>query len=432
VKTSAEFSFYIISLGCSKNLTDSERINGSLVSAGFTISDSPEKADIIIINTCGFIEDAKKESIETIFDAIHYSKEHMTGRDKKIVVAGCLSQRYLQALKDDIPEIDYLYGVYDEHFVARLCEYFGIEVQKIDHMRIPLVEDIPFEYIKISEGCSNKCSYCAIPLIRGPHMPLKPESIMKDAREAAKRGCKEILIIAQDILSYAYDGMRLADLVNEISTIEGPEWIRLLYAHPDHMDPSVFDLLAHNSKVVPYLDIPFQHVSRDILTSMNRKGDYETYLSLVKEARDRISDIAVRSTFMVGYPGETEEHFQEVLQFLDEACLDRVGCFTYSQEEGTPAAELSDLPETVKRDRYDRFMQKQQEISRANLYKKIGTRIPVLIEEKIDSMNWIGRTMYDAPEVDGIFYLTSHQVSLHSIVHAEVTDAIDYDLIGVL
>lgn len=427
----ADFEYYIISLGCAKNQTDSERINSMLSEIGMNAAESAEDANIIIINTCGFIDAAKKETIEIIFDAINYRDNNK--EEQKVVVTGCFSKRYFEQVTEEIPEIDFLYGLIDNNFLPEMCKKFDIKVAPyLLERRKPLISGYPYEYIKISEGCSNNCSYCAIPIIRGPIISYSPEIILKDANQAAKRGAKELIIIAQDIASYEYEGMKLPELLNKITEIDGPEWVRLLYCHPDHLNDQIIAVMKENKKIVPYLDIPFQHINKDILRSMNRKGDYNQYLSLIQKFRKEIPEIAIRSTFMVGYPGETEQQFQEILKFLSEAKLDRVGCFKYSKEEDTKAFDLEDLPEEIKEERYNRLMELQKEISIEKMKSRVGQKVQVIIEEKEDDNNWICRTEYDAPEVDGVFYLTASNVIINNIETAVVTHAYEYDLAGTL
>jgi ribosomal protein S12 methylthiotransferase len=446
---SSDISCYLISLGCSKNLVDSERINGALISSGFRISDDPESADIIIINTCGFIEDAKKESIDVIFEAIGERdlvriegsrKRHREGRyqnapfKRRVVVVGCLSQRYYDILIDEIPEIDLLYGIFDDNFLTVLSEAFDIElIKRGNPLRVPLDKNAAYSYIKISEGCSNNCSYCAIPLIRGPSVSFSVESIVEDSIRAVENGSLELIFIAQDTTSYSFKGYRLPHLIDLVSKIEGVKWIRLLYFHPDRLGDDIIDLVRDNDKIVKYIDLPFQHVNSRILKSMGRDGSTSQYTALIDRLRGSIPGIRIRSTFMVGYPGETERDFDELIEFISTVKLDRVGCFTYSREDNTRAALLGDdVPEGVKNQRYNILMETQRVISEERLNELIGKELEVLIEEQVDNGSWLGRTEYDAPEVDGIFFLTAQNVSIRSIVRARVTNSTEYDLIGVL
>jgi ribosomal protein S12 methylthiotransferase len=438
VFTASELSFFIISLGCSKNLVDSELINGEMISAGFTSSESADDSDIIIINTCGFIQDAKEESIETILDAIDLKKNASNDKilkhqdfKKKIVAVGCLTKRYFSEIEKEIPEIDFLYGIKDEKFVSALCHKFNIKHKPILNKRKKLYNASPFSYIKISDGCSNNCSYCAIPIIRGPHVPFSPEQILKDAEYEAANGALELNIIAQDIAIYKWETTDLTLLVNNISKINNLKWIRLLYCHPDHITDKIINLIAENEKVVPYIDIPFQHVNETLLKSMGRKGSTGKYLNLIEKLRKKIPQISIRSTFMLGYPGEDEKIFSELLDFIKTAEIDKVGCFIFSPEEGTKAYNLSDdVSINEKNKRLDEIMSIQAQISQKKLNEKISLELDVLVEEKIDEKTYIGRTIFDAPEVDGIFFLTADINKINEIVRAKVTDSIEYDLIG--
>ena len=433
--SSYELSYYIISLGCSKNLVDSERVNGEMITAGFKSVESYEDADIIVINTCGFINDSKEESISTIFDAVDFKNEKSSkdGFKTSVVVMGCLTERYFENIKSEIEEIDFLYGIPNDKFVDDLAKKLNINISDPKGMREPLIKDLPYSYIKIAEGCSNNCSFCAIPLIRGKHLSFNKDFILNDARKSVKDGAKELIIIAQDIAMYSHSGLKLADIVEEVSLIDGVEWVRLLYCHPDHLTDEIISIYKNNSKVVRYIDIPFQHINKNILKSMNRRGDYETYISLIKKIRKTVPGIKIRSTFMVGYPGETSENYEELLSFLSEAKLDRVGAFTYSEEEDTVAAELDNMiSEEIKIERYNKLMELQRDISIASLQSMIGETVSVIVEEKIDDNNYIGRTEFDAPDVDGIFYLTATEIELNTIVKATVTDSIEYDLLGEL
>ena len=443
---SSDISFYLISLGCSKNLVDSEKINGEMISAGFTPAEASDNSDIIIINTCGFIQSAKEEAIEVILDAVSI-KESSSGGSKffrhgkgesrpfsrKVVVTGCLTKRYFNEIETEMPEIDFVYGIPDDKFVSEMCRTFDIQIGSIVAVRKKLYNSYPYSYIKISDGCSNNCSYCAIPLIRGPHVPFPSEKILEDAETEVNNGALELNIIAQDIAVYQWEDVDLVALINKISKIEKLRWIRLLYCHPDHITDDIITLIAENKKVVPYIDIPFQHVSRSILKSMGREGDTEKYLDLIAKLRKKIPGITIRSTFMIGYPGAGEKEFQELVYFIKTAKLDKVGCFIYSPEEGTVA---SDIPDTLSIDeknrRLDEIMSVQADISREKLNEKIGLELDVLVEEKIDDNTYIGRTESDAPEVDGVFYLTADENRVNQIVRARVTDSVEYDLIGVM
>lgn len=413
-----------------------------MLGGGFLKAASPEEADIIIINTCGFIEDAKKESLDVVFEALAGREEippcdrwtETAGKNfsRKIVVMGCLSQRYMYELKKEIPEVDLYYGLADPGFLPTLCHAFNINLPvRIGVCKAPLIDSVPYRYIKISEGCSNRCSYCAIPGIRGDHVPFSPEMILKDAREAVADGAKELILVAQDTAVYRYKNVALPALIRELSGIQGIEWLRLLYCHPDHVDESLIQEYRTNPLLCKYIDLPFQHASRKMLRAMGRKGDAESYLNLVAELRSRIPGIRIRSTFMVGFPGESPEDFRILCEFLEKARIDRAGCFVYSPEEGTAAAGLpGKVPSRIKKARFNKLMKLQRQISGDRMKQLVGTTLRVMVEEQVDEHIWAGRTEYDAPEVDGIFYLTGAGIKVNSIIRSVVTDSMEYDLFG--
>ena len=447
---SKDITYCIISLGCSKNLVDSEKINGALSASSFQFEEEPELADIIIINTCGFIEDAKKESIDLILDTLEVKKKYNGNNNRKlfvdrsgnrfvpfikrIVVCGCLSQRYFKEIRKEIPEIDLLYGIPDDNFVQIVAQKFHIRLTQSGKIRSRHLDDNPpYSYIKISEGCSNNCSYCAIPLIRGPHISRSIDSIVEDSKHAVETGSIELIFVAQDTASYSYEGKRLPELIHRVSEIDGIRWIRILYSHPDNITEEIIELFRDNERVVKYIDIPFQHVSKKILHSMGRKGSYKKYENMVRKLRTKIPQIRIRSTFMVGYPGESDEDFDELIEFIKSVRLDRIGCFTYSQEDQTRASLLNDdVPANIKKLRYQSLMETQRIISEEILSKLVGKEIDVLVEGRLDNETYTGRSEYDAPEVDGFFYLTADAIPINSIVRAQVIDSTEYDLVGVL
>ncbi len=429
-----DISFHIISLGCAKNLCDSEKLQGDLLAAGFRASGSADAADIIIINTCGFITAAKEESIDEVLEAasLQGSRGGGGGFAPRVAVTGCLSKRYFGELAREIPEIDFLYGIPDGRFVPLMCRTFDIEPPPARWRgRVPLEEGMPYRYLKIADGCSNNCSYCAIPLIRGPVRSFPPDGIVADARDAVSRGARELVIVAQDIAAYRHGRTRLTGLVRKIADGSGAEWIRLMYCHPDHVDGAFLDAFKV-AGVVPYIDIPFQHASAGVLRSMGRAGSARSYLELVSEIRRRVPGIRIRSTFMVGYPGETERDFARLMAFVEKAGLDRAGAFMYSPEEGTRAFGMKDtVSPSEKRRRYRAFMKAQEAVSARKLRAMEGAEVRVLVEGAVDGGTFFGRSEYDAPEVDGIFYLTGGNPPLHSIVRARVTGSTEHDLIGV-
>jgi ribosomal protein S12 methylthiotransferase len=432
VYSPTEISFSIITLGCSKNQVDAEKLNGSLIQSGFSAAKSIEESNLLIINTCGFITPAKEESIEIIFDALDtdFTGKHPFGR--KVIVTGCLSQRYEEELKNDIPEIDFMYGLLDNKFLSILCDKFNIAQNVIKNGRqTPLVKNLSYQYIKIAEGCSNNCSYCAIPLIRGPFRPFGVDDIMQDVDDALANNVLELDIIAQDTSIFSSDGMDLSDLINKISSKLDDQWIRILYCHPDHISEKLIETIRENKNVVRYVDMPMQHISEKVLSSMGRKGNYRIYSDLIDNIREKVPGIKLRSTFMTGYPLEEEEDFKELLDFVKEKKIDKVGVFSYSPEEGTRAGILPLIDESVVTERYNELMNLQQDISRSKLQQMVGTSIKVIVEERVDEETFLCRSEFDAPEVDGVFYLTSTDQQLPSLITAEVTDSIEYDLFGI-
>lgn len=416
-----------------------------MISAGFSAAESAGDSDIIIINTCGFIREAKEEAIEVILDAvalkeddvkadrlyISHGKRTYKNFPRKVAVTGCLAKRYFKEISEEMPEIDFIYGIPDSSFITDMCVTFGVSSEPFSLLRRRLYNNYPYSYLKISDGCSNNCSYCAIPIIRGPLSNFAPDEIVSDAKDCVAKGALELNIIAQDITSYKYGNVMLPELIGMVSDIEALKWIRLLYCHPDRITDDIIGIFRSNKKVVPYIDIPFQHVSSRILESMGRKGNTVIYGRLVEKLRREVPGIRIRSTFMIGYPGETDSEFDELMQFLHGFRLDRVGCFIYSPEEGTRAVRLEDsVPAELKQERYDSIMTLQKSVSQEKLRKMTGVELDVLVEEEVDKNTYIARTIYDAPEVDGVFYLTADVNPVNNIVRARVTDSIEYDLIG--
>ncbi len=419
----------LVSLGCSKNLVDSEILLRQFQLNGLEIIDNSRRADYIVINTCGFINDAKDESIRAILEAIDLKK---SGKVKKVVVMGCLSERYKSELVEEIPEVDAYFGVTDYKGVLN---ELGLDLKKELLGERLITTPKHFAYLKISEGCDNPCSFCAIPLIRGKHQSKTIEQILEEAKYLSENGAKEIILIAQDSTYYGLDiyGKReLARLLKELTKIDGIEWIRLLYAFPAKFPEEILDVIAHEEKICKYIDIPFQHISDKILKSMQRGVSKRRTYELIELIRNKIPDVAIRTTLIVGYPEEGEEEFQELVDFVKEVKFERLGVFTYSQEENTKAFELGDpVPQKVKEDRRKELLRIQQEISHQKNLEKIGRRIKVLIDEKIDKNAYLGRTQWDAPEVDNnVFVNTTKIIEPGNFYEVEIDDALEYDLAG--
>lgn len=418
----------IITLGCSKNLVDSERILGQLQQGSFRVSHNADgPADIVIINTCGFIHDAKEESIDTI---LRYTEARKQGLVQEVIVTGCLSQRYKDELKAEIPEADAWFGVEEPHgLFSHLSKKYSSE-----NTERFLATPSHYAYLKIAEGCDRTCSFCAIPMIRGRFVSRTPESLENEARNLVAQGVKELLLIAQDLSYYGYDIEKrpmLADLLKRLVKIEGLNWIRLHYAYPQKFPKEVIDLMATEPKICKYLDIPVQHINDSVLKAMRRNTTREQTLSLIKDFRDKIPDVALRTTLLVGFPGETKAQFNELLEFVKQARFERLGVFTYSPEEGTRAFELKDtVSEKVKETRARQIMELQQNISLELNEAKIGKLFSVLIDREEDEF-FVGRTEYDSPEVDNeVFIKKEKGIKVGTFSMVEIESASEFELFG--
>ena len=428
----------MVSLGCAKNRVDSEVILGTLKEAGYEIVSDPAEAEIIFVNTCGFIEPAKEESIEAIFEMAKYKE---TGRLKKLFVTGCLAQRYIDDLYREMPEVDGFMGVAD---YTRLLEMmreaeaggrprYVCDGERFFHAERVLTTPAYSAYVKISDGCDNRCSYCAIPLIRGPYHSRPFDSIVEECRELAARGVTEITLIAQDTSRYGNDfpegKLLLPELLKAVSAIEGVHWVRVLYCYPDTTDDRLLDAIANLPKVAPYVDLPLQHIDGPLLKRMNRRGSPEWIKSRISACKER--GLTTRTTMIVGFPGETEEAFHELLQFVKEARFDRLGAFTYSPEEGTPGAAMPDqIAEEVKQRRLDELMTLQQGISLEENTARVGEICEVLCEGAEEGM-YVGRSIREAPESDGVIRFTAaREVAPGEYLNVKITGADAYDLFG--
>lgn len=421
----------IVSLGCHKNLVDSENILGLFDRNNYEITNDPSEADIIVINTCGFIESSKQESINNIFEMLNYNK--------KIVVTGCLAERYYQALKKEIPEVDLFIPIRDYYRFNELLSSLDHEIDPTlgldDEYRI--ISTGPFSaYLKIGEGCDNCCSYCAIPLIRGHFVSRSPKDIIKEANDLASNGIKEIIILEQDTTKYGIDlkedKIDIVGLLKELLEIKGLEYIRLLYLYPDEISDELIDLIAKEKRLTPYFDIPIQHSEDHILKDMHRRGDKEFLRNLFKKIKDKVPNAVLRTTVMVGFPGETEEDVDNLIEFMKEIKFDHLGSFTYSREEDTPSYDFANqIDEETKKKRLDKVMRAQRNIS-YNLNKQhIGEEMEGLVIGK-DGSNYLLRSYWNAPDdVDGkIFINTDQKLEIGSIVKIKITHAFVYDLMG--
>ena len=418
----------IISLGCAKNLVDSEILLGGLHKSDVAVTDNPENADTIIINTCGFLDIAREESVDTILQAAELKK---TGRPSELVVMGCLSERYPEELTSEVPDIDQIFGSNDHRQIISFLT--GKDFSKDDPLFFrSLMTPNHYAYIKIAEGCDNGCSFCSIPIMRGLQKSRTIPAIMDEAIRLAENGTKELLVIAQDSTSYVWDldqKVYLSDLLKKLNRVDGIEWIRVHYAHPAHLSQRIIDSIADSDKVCNYLDMPVQHASDIILKSMKRGLNQQGIRDRINRLRDASPGIAIRTTLIVGYPGETEEDFTELFNFVKDIRFDRLGVFTYSEEEGTSAAHLDDnIPQEVKNDRKNQIIELQHDISLARNESFIGKNIRVLVDQTENNIG-VGRTEYDSPEIDNIVQIEG-KVSRGEFVNIIVNGANEYELIG--
>lgn len=434
-----------ISLGCDKNLVDSEVMLGLLDSKGYQIVDDETQADIIVVNTCCFIHDAKEESIQTILDMAQYKTE---GRLKALVVTGCLAQRYQQEILEEIPEVDAVLGTtsYDKIVDAveeALAGQGHVKMQDLD--ALPLVETKRlvttgghFAYLKIAEGCDKHCTYCIIPKIRGNYRSVPMERLIKEAQELAEQGVKELILVAQETTVYGmdlYGRKSLSKLLRELCKISGIRWIRILYCYPEEIDEELIQTIKEEPKICHYLDLPIQHASDGVLKRMGRRTSKAQLVEIIGRLRQEIPDITLRTTLITGFPGETKEQHEELMEFVDEMEFERLGVFTYSQEEDTPAAGFEDqVEEEVKEDRQAEIMELQQEVVFEQAESMIGREVLVMIEGKVADENaYVGRTYRDAPNVDGLIFVnTEEELMSGDFARVRVTGAAEYDLIGEL
>ena len=436
----SKFKVGMVSLGCDKNRVDSELILGS-INKFYEITNNPKEAEIIIINTCGFIESAKQESIDTILEMAEYKKTH---KCKMIIATGCLTQRYGDELLELIPEIDILMGVNDYMKLHKLIVDFIKTEQRVSSTTYKdegvnegeriLTTNSHTAYLRIAEGCNNFCTYCIIPKIRGKFRSRSKESILAEATSLVNQGVKEIILIAQDLTNYGedlYGKNELHVLINEISNIKGLEWIRLLYCYPEEITDELIEVIANNPKVMKYLDLPIQHISNNILKMMARKTNKETIIGKINLLREKVPGITLRTSLIVGFPGETEEDFNELCRFLKNYKLDNVGVFTYSQEEGTAAAKLpNQVDEDVKIKRKEKLMNIQRGIVKDLNKLKIGNIYDTIIDG-ITGEYYIGRNYEMAPEIDGLIYITKGKVlKKGDIIKVKITNIMEYDLVG--
>lgn len=438
-----EYKVGMISLGCPKNQVDAEHMLALMDAEGWEIVDYVDGCDVVIVNTCGFIDDAKKEAIENILDMVELKKEGVIG---KIIVTGCLAQRYKEEIVKEIPEVDAVVGIGANGDIIKTVEEVMDSVSTIE--KYPPRCDLPLEgqrilttpqywaYLKIGEGCSNRCTYCTIPSIRGNMRSRSMENVIEEAKQLAELGVKELILIAQDTTSYGldlYGELKLPELINELCKIDSIEWIRLLYCYPDRITDELVETIKNQDKVVNYIDLPLQHADDKILKAMNRRGDQALIRSVISKLRAEIPDVVIRTTFIVGFPGEGEEEFETLAEFVNEIEFDRLGVFTFSPQEGTPAFDMEgQVDEDVKTRRGEVIMQDQYSIMEEKNNEKIGKTYKVVVEEYDGySDSYTGRTYMDAPEIDGLVKFTSQKdLDVGDFVDVEIFDVEDYDLIG--
>lgn len=435
----------VVSLGCAKNQVDAEMMMAKLAEAGYAFAEEPGLADIVLLNTCGFITAAKEEAIEWLNELITLKNE---GRIKYIVVTGCLSERYREEFEREYPEVDAVIGIAEYGNIAdifaemskkgeQICRYGKKEDHSMEGKRI--ISTLPhYAYLRIADGCDNCCTYCAIPMIRGRYRSRPIENIVKEARGLAEDGVKELIIIAQDTTRYGldlYGELSLARLLNELCKIDKLKWIRILYAYPERVTDELIDVIARQDKIVKYLDIPLQHCDGALLKKMNRPGNEESYRALVAKLRERIPGITLRTTFITGFPGETEEQFNRLGEFAQDMRFERMGCFAYSEEEGTMAAQMPDQVDEEVREHRKEILEEQQDTRVAELYEAmIGDETEVVVEgfDRYAEL-WFGRSAMFAPEIDGMIYFTvpkDKKLTIGQFVHIRFNDVLDNNLIG--
>ncbi|MBR0130934.1 MAG: 30S ribosomal protein S12 methylthiotransferase RimO [Firmicutes bacterium] len=430
---------YFKTLGCEKNTVDSEFAAGLLIGQGFSIAEDPDDADVIIVNTCGFIDDAKRQSIETIFELLDARKP-----GQRIFAAGCMAQRYGKELHREIPELDGILGVNDYVKLPEMLKNDGFSLEMTDHpdeyeeLGSRMVEGRCQPWtasIKIAEGCDKHCTYCAIPMMRGRYRSRKPEAVISEARALVASGARELVVIAQDVSYYGKDLKKpemLPQLLRELCKIEDLKWLRLMYCYEEEITDGLIQVIKEEPKICKYIDIPLQHASDKILKAMNRRSTADSIRSTIKKLRKEIPGIIIRTTFITGFPGETKKEFRELYDFVAETGFDRMGVFAYSREEGTPAYKM---PHQVKQDakerRRDRLMALQNSISLQHNQKFVGQTLEVLVEEKTEDGSYLGRTAMDAPEIDnGVIFSSHRELTPGQFVQVVINDAFDYDLSG--
>lgn len=432
---------YMETLGCPKNFNDTQVAKGIMSQSGIEIVDDIESSDVMILNTCGFINDAKKESIARIFELAEYKDG-----SKKLIVSGCLAERYADELFCEMPEADAFIGVNEYERLPKILESLFLEEDRKNAVTgcaahgleiLPrMVSDNPYtSTIKIAEGCNNRCAYCIIPQIRGPYRSKKKEDVVNEAKWLAEKGCKELILIAQDVTLYGidiYQKPALPELLKELCRIDGIKWIRLMYCYEDRITDELIEVMRTEPKICHYIDIPVQHSSDEVLKAMNRRSTRRSITKTIAKLKKAIPDIHIRTTLITGFPGETEEDFEDLLSFVEEIRFARLGVFAYSREENTPAGEMENqIPQEIKEQRRDAIMRRQLDISLEMNREKIGKTLVVMVEEKDEDGSYIGRTEYDAPEIDNsVIFTSDRDLKPGDMVKVLIQDGFDYDLTG--
>ena len=426
-----------VSLGCSKNLLDTEMTIGLFRNNKFNIVNDPSKADIIVVNTCGFIQSAKEEAINTLLEMAEYKK----GRCKYLIAMGCLVERYKEELKKLMPEVDLFikFSEYDniwEQIESVVGKSDDREQDYLNFLDRVVTTGDNFAYLRIADGCNNRCTFCAIPYIRGKYVSRTMEDVIEEAKKLAESGIKELIVIAQDTTKYGtdiYGEPKLAELLEKLCKIEGIKWIRFLYAYPESITEDLINVVKNNDKICNYFDIPIQHISDKVLKRMNRKSDGNSIRKTIEKIRKEIPDVVIRTTVMVGFPGETKEDFDELYNFIKEAKFDKLGAFSYSKEEGTPAARIKDqVHPMTKKSRYNKIMALQAEVSEENEKKYIGKELEVILEERsFDGKYYIARSYMDVPDIDGVIYVKCDDENLEGeFIKVRIIESNDYDLVA--
>lgn len=445
VETHSKGTYAFVSLGCPKNLVDSEKMLGTLALDGYSLVSDPDGADFVIVNTCGFIESSRQESKAVIREMLDLKRE---GRTKGVIVAGCLPERLGSGLLEELPEIDHIVGVFGRDEINRVADHLiggareqrelfrPAPIQALDDRARLRITPQHFAYLKISEGCDRTCTFCSIPKMRGRHVTKPIGMVIEEARELAQDGVRELIVVAQDTTYYGmdlYGEVRLAELLDELEQVEGIDWIRLMYLYPIHFTDELIGRIADSSKIIPYLDLPLQHVNDKVLKRMQRRVNRARTESLIEKLRASIPNLVLRTTFIVGFPGETDAQFEELKEFVDFAEFQRMGVFTYSVEPGTPAVKLDGhLPEEVKEARREELMSTQQEIAFRFGDSLVGYELDVLIDAQAADGDAVGRIYADAPEIDGVVYVSGAEASVGDFVPVEIMQRDGYDLVGAI